>query len=1008
VKRKVPPLFSSLFPAPRGPLKWVEFWPLAAFLAIYAAIILSLVYSRTVLFTKPAAFWLIVVAGWLWWMSRNGYSGLSRGRALSALFIRLCLLGVFVSLLADPRSVRTKDSLAVIYTVDVSESIGPDSRNQAAEFVARAVTTEKEMSDDLVGLVTFGKNSAVEVPARKTFPLEAGQIVFNAKITPDETNLEQALSLSAALIPEDTRGRIVLLSDGSETSGNLKPVLDDLRTRGIAVDVVPITYSYEKEVWIERLELPQTVKMEETYNASAIVSSLKDTKGKLQVLENGQPIGEPVDIDIKAGKNRYDIPIYLRQAGYYEYKASVIVDEGEDQLAQNNTAVSYIFVEGEGKVLLVTDPVGKDDDWQTLRRAMLEGKRAVETLDAYSFPRDPLALMPYDCVIFCNVPHDAFDADQTQALHDAVYNQGIGFLMVGGQNSFGPGGYHRTLVEKVLPVDMDISKKKILPKGALVIILHTCEFPEGNTWAKRITKQAIKVLGSQDEVGCIDFEGVEKWVFKLTPAGEYDTLATKINAAGPGDMPAFAPTMRMGLDALKANDAAAKHMIIISDGDPQPPPPELIADFQKSQISFSMVAIFPHGGQEITIMRTLAEATGGRYYFPDDASRLPGIFIKEAKTLKRTMIQNKVIEPRQGSLSPILDGIEGTPKLGGYVLSTLKESPLVENVLYTIPDDAEEGEMDPVLASWRYGLGTTAAFTSDLSPGWGKDWVSWEKYQAFVQQLLVRISRVRKDGHLRMWSYMSGSEGVIMVEDFHQNEMFLDVVASVTGPGDQQRAIPLKQVGPRRYQATFPTWGTGLYQINTLGRSGTEREDRINGGFIVSYSPEYLRLTSNHEILKEIREKTNGEELTPAAGRADLYNRRQPKQSSQPIFDWLIIALACLVPMDVGVRRVQLDWSVIKGWLGFGRRKETTVTMGALLARKQEVGTQLKSRGEKPAAGKPITPTSSPYPVKTSPAGQRSAAPRPHPASKPGKPADQGESTTSRLLDMKRKRQDGK
>src|SRR5690606_31876854 len=123
----------------------------------------------------------------------------------------------------------------------------------------------------------------------------------------DETNLEQALALAAALLPEDVRGRIVLLGDGSETSGNLKPVLEDLRTREIAVDVVPITYSYDKEVWIERIELPQSVKVGETYSATAIVSSLKDTRGKLQLLENGEPVGEPADIEIRAGKNRYDI-----------------------------------------------------------------------------------------------------------------------------------------------------------------------------------------------------------------------------------------------------------------------------------------------------------------------------------------------------------------------------------------------------------------------------------------------------------------------------------------------------------------------------------------------------------------------------------------------------------------------------------------------------------------------------------------------------------------------------
>src|SRR5258708_26394767 len=124
---------------------------------------------------------------------------------------------------------------------------------------------------------------------------------------------------------------------------------------------------------------------------------------------------------------------------------------------------------------------------------------------------------PYDCILIDNAPADAFDLIQLTAMRDAVYNFGSGFMMVGGANSFGPGGYHRTVVEEALPVTMDISQKKVLPKGALVIILHTCEFPEGNTWAKRITIQAIKVLGAQDEVRAIDYEGMgEHWIFELT------------------------------------------------------------------------------------------------------------------------------------------------------------------------------------------------------------------------------------------------------------------------------------------------------------------------------------------------------------------------------------------------------------------------------------------------------------------------------------------------------------
>ena len=55
--------------------------------------------------------------------------------------------------------------------------------------------------------------------------------------------------------------------------------------------------------------------------------------------------------------------------------------------------------------------------------------------------------------------------------------------MIGGDRSFGAGGYQDTPVERALPVSMDVSHKKILPRGALVIILHTCEIPSGNYWA---------------------------------------------------------------------------------------------------------------------------------------------------------------------------------------------------------------------------------------------------------------------------------------------------------------------------------------------------------------------------------------------------------------------------------------------------------------------------------------------------------------------------------------------
>ncbi len=999
--------FKRIFPAQRVQLSWSDFLPLVIFLVSYGSLVFYLDYADILTFTKPWQFSWIVVSIWVWWMAINGWSGLSRMRSLQALVVRLLLLGTFVALLAEPRSVRTSDQLAVVYAVDISESIHPDQVSEALKFVAKTVAEKPE--GDEAGLIVFGSAAAVELPPNASFPIDEnapeGSIHLNSRVDRDATNLEQTLSLGAAVLPEDVRGRIVLISDGSQTTGDLQAVLQELQTRGISVDVLPVNYSYENEVWVERLELPQSVKLGEPYEASVVISSLKAGKGKLLIEENGLPIREePFDVEFSEGKSRVDIPIFLRAPGYYEYKATIIPEEGADGRDENNLAVGYVYVEGEGKALIVIDPLAEDNrDYERLAMAIKAGERDVEIIESYDFAHDPLSLMPYDCVIFANVPQDAFDVVQLNALRDAIYNQGIGFLMIGGENSFGPGGYHRTVVEEALPVTMDITKKKILPKGALAIILHTCEFPEGNTWAKRITKQAIKVLGSQDEVGVLAYgAGGEHWVFELTPAGEYEKLVPKINAAGIGDMPAFGPTMEMGLKGLIKSDAATKHMIIISDGDPQAAAQGILNDFIKNKISVSTVAIFPHGGNEIGLLRTMANITGGRYYFPADPNELPSIFIKEAKTLKRSMIQERTIHPEVGYPSPVLEGISGLPSLEGFVLTSLKENALTENVLFAVPEDAEEEETDPVLAIWRYGLGTTAAFTSSLSNQWADQWVDWNKYQAFVKQLLIRVSRVRKSGHMRMWTYNSGGEGVIMVEDFHPEEMFLDVAAKVNGPG-LELTVPLKQVGPRRYQATFPANDKGRFQVTAIGKAG-EREDRVHGGFIVSYSPEYLKFTSNWNTLREIKEKTGGDELSTDSKADEIYNRRKPKQSSQPIFDYFLIALCCLLPLDVGIRRIQIDWSVVKEYLGFGKKADTTQTMGALLAKKKEVGSQLQSQREE----RPLVPSGTPS-YQQKPIG-RTTAPKPtsttSTTSEQVKP--QADSTTSRLLDLKRKRQEEK
>lgn len=973
------------FPPPRRPVTAGAAAPLALFLIAFIATCVALDWLDIVLFTSPAWFALLVIAPWFWWMQVGGYSGLSGGRGAAAVFIRLLLLGLFIVLLAEPRAVRKHDTLSVIFALDTSASIGQGTSDEAMTFITRIASQKPEK--DEVGLVAFARDAAVELPPAVSFPFEQA---ITMQLDRDGTNLAKSLSLAAAMLPPEHQGRVVLISDGASTEGDLTSVLDELKSRQIAVDVLPVQYDFDHEVWVERLELPRFTKIGETYEAVIILSSLQAGDGKLVLEENGRVIfDQPVKFD--PGKNRYVIPIYLREPGYYEYEATIQVPREKDGWRRNNRAISYLFLKGEGKVLVVTNPGGDPRDYQMMVKTMREAERTVEVVDAFQFPTDPLALLPYDCIVFANVPADAFAAPHFIALRDTVKNQGAGFIMIGGENSYGPGGYHRTEVEEILPVTMDITQRKIMPKSALAITLHTCEFPEGNTWAKRITKQAIKVLGARDEVGVLvyDWQGGDSWLFEMTPAGEYDALVPKINAAQIGDMPSFVPTMKLALNALKANNAATKHMIIISDGDPQPPTPALLQQFVAAGISITTVAVFPHGTQ-VTAMRMIAQTTGGRFYFPNDPALLPKIFIKEAKTLRRSMIQNETFTPQFQFSSPILKGIDAAPQLHGYVLTTPKKRSR------TILEGPDEEEEDPVLATWRYGVGKTAAYTSDLSPNWAKDWLQWDKYRAFVKQLLTDVSRVSKPSAIRMQSYAVGNSGVVVVEDYARDAAFLNLQTMVTGPRDETRNIQLKQVGPRRYEGRFDLWGEGRYQIMSIGEGGG-RNERVHSGFAVPYSHEYLRFRANPIALEEIRKKTGGRRLQGDEKGDDIFGvERLERQSSKPVFDWFLLLLAVLVPLDVAVRRVHIDAKTLKGWFGMGRDAPSKQTFTTLLKRKQAVESTLKRSEDAPPVPTRgpdfvIEKTVAPQP------GQPPAAPQDHSE----EPAD---STTGRLLALKRKR----
>lgn len=1029
--------FKRLFPKPRRPLTWISGLPLIIFAIVFALFALSVLplpriflsgktlwasgievggYSTSwdlkwptwewiwdLDYVRPWMFLLLVVTPWIWWMQAAGHSGLAKGRGEVASFIRLMIAGLLIMVIAEPRAVQTSSVISVIYNVDVSDSVN-DARTLALDVVASSAAAKP--TTDEAGLVIFGRTPAVEYPPRTSFPFEK---FLNSQVRADATNLQQTLSLSAAMLPEENNGRVVLISDGTETIGELKKAITELKARDIPVDVLPIDVKKVKdEVFLERLDLPRYVKEGETYEAATVLMAMNAGSGKLVLSQNGEDLYE-MDVDYKAGKNRFGIPIRVDLPGYYEYEARIEVPQDQDYRSENNAVRNYLYIDGPGKILLVHDPIGNNLEYQFVEKALKDAGRDVRVLSATDLPQDPLSLMEYDAILFANVPADTLFATQIQAVHDAVRDLGIGFLMLGGPNSFGPGGYQNSPIEDALPISMEISKRKILPKGALIVILHTCEFANGNSWAKRITKEAIKVLNSQDEVGALGFGmNGNEWIFELTPAGEYDSLVPKINAAQIGDMPEFTGTMQMGLKALKESDASSRHMIIISDGDPPLPPPQLLQAFKDNEVTVSTVAVFPHDMRDTKVLNSISGQTGGRFYFPSDPSLLPSIFIKEAKTLRRSQLQRRTFTPKLLNDDSMLRDLTAVPKLHGYVLTSEKEDPRATILLSAPLEDNElnESDVDPILAVWRYGLGTTAAWTSDLTDDWGRDWVNWEQFQQFVNQMVTRIARVKPQQNLRVYTYVNGNEGTVVVEDFHSEESLLDMQVNVTDGDDYQFSQQIQQIAPRRYQMTVPLQGKARYQVQ-INATGTNRKETAYGGFIVSYSPEYLRFQSNPIVLQEIAEQTGGvtldADLTSTELAQQIYGNRKEKKATRPVFDWFLMALACMIPLDVAVRRVQLDFTWLKQMFQPGS-KESTATMGSLLERKKAVQSTMTSASKQAASERPMKSRQVNIPNSARKAAAKQSSENKTPNKPEAEPEVDDGSTTSRLLAMKRKR----
>jgi len=989
--------------------------------------------------TYQLIFWAVAIGvglPLLWWLSYRSLRALGPVRRVTAILLRTLVVLLVVLALAEARLVRVSDRLTVIYVLDQSLSIPEVQRRAMIAYVNASIKRHRK-DNDRAGVIVFARDGAIEVPPFDDDVQMAPTV--ESPLDSQHTNLAAAMRLAQASFPEDAAKRIVVVTDGNENLGDAMEQARAVSGSGVGIDVLPIRYAQRGEVMVERVSMPNDLRRGEPFDLKIVLNNTRQAtakdsgavRGRLVVKKSARGQSTVISdgpVELPSGKRVYTVRQEMDASGFYTYEAVFYPERpGDDTMPQNNRATSFAHVRGKGRVLVIEDQQAKgqhDRFVDALRRHNLE-VTLMPTDELFSTLAE---LQEFDSVVLANVPREQFSDGQIQMLVRNTQQMGAGLVMLGAPNSFGSGGWVNTELEKAMPVDFQIKSAKVVARGALAMVMHASEMAQGNFWQKEIAAKALDTLGSRDYCGVVHYShttGRTEWMWKpgmMVVGPNRNQMLARVNGMVPGDMPDFDPGMVLALKELsKLSDAAVKHMIIISDGDPQRPTRGVLNALRTQQITVSTVGVGTHGPADSQTLSWIASQTGGKYYQVNNPNMLPRIFQREARRVAQPLLyRNDLgVRPRLHYPHEMTSGIgEPLPPIRGYVLTTKKDNPLVE-VSIVSPEPPNE-RTNTILASWTYGLGKAVAFTTDTGFEFAHQWTGWENYDKFFGQMIRWSMRpVDEEGKFTVATDVADGQVNVVVTALDKNDEFLnllDMSAGVVRPDLGSAEMRLEQTAPGRYVGSFPAQDAGSYMVLVSPGPG---KAPIRTGINVPYSDEFRGRPPNETLLEQLPQLApkggSPGRLIDAPGQddkveallaVDPYRHDLPKAtSSQDIWHYLVLVGSCLFFFDIFVRRVQVSFAWVPRLAGRLLRRRAAEpeppTIERLRSRKAEVSDQLdqiraSTRFEAPAE----TPVD--VQVLDQPAAPTETAPPP--STTPGlAPQAQDESYTERLLRAKKK-----
>jgi Mg-chelatase subunit ChlD len=848
-------------------------------------------------FTRPEGLLLVLLLPLAIYLTLRGRALMRRSRKRLSLVLRSTIIALLVLAISGLQLVQASDRLSVVFLVDHSDSITTAQQAQQAEYVRSALAAMG--LDDAAGVVVFGGDALVDRPVTpdKSPPDMA------SRPSTGYTNLADAIRLGLAVAPAETARRLVLLSDGKENAGNADWAARLSAANSVPIDVVDLPSRSGPEVWVDYLKAPATVRESERSSLQFSIRSSLDTTATLRLYVDGAP-AVTQQVGLVTGANNFAQELPPLAPGFHFYSIQVAVPAGADTRPENNRYSAFSVVLGKPRILIVQKAPGEAE----ALRSALAPSIYVDLITPDAMPADVKALAGYEAIVLVNVPATSLSGSAMSAVQTLVRDLGKGLIVVGGDESYAAGGYFRTPLEEMLPVDLNLPSKLDIPSIGMVLVIDRSGSMEaahnvGGTGvskielAKEAAYRAVAQLSAKDYVGVVTFDSAANWVVDLQPLGDPAQFKGRIGGITSGGGTNIYAGLAPAVDALTASKAKSKHIVLLTDGQSEGGDyAGLLKKMAANGITISTVAIGTDA--DTSFLKSMADQGKGRFYYTEDGNTLPEIFAHESHLAARSYLIEHPFTPARTSPSPILDGIGGLPQLLGYIGT----SPRPGGQVVLVSDAG-----DPVLAQWQYGLGRVVAWTSDAKAQWAKDWVGWQNYAKFWSQA-VRWSTGSTAGNaLQSQVEMDAGTAHVTVDATAPDGAYLNGLtadAVIVAPDLTTTTLKLGQSAAGRYEGRFAASQEGAYLLRVAATGKNFGSSSQTLGFAVPYSPEYRGSETTEDVLPRLASISGGRTLGLADGAAPFQHNLAVVRQQTDLWPLLLILAILLLPFDVGIRRI--------------------------------------------------------------------------------------------------------